>query len=160
MERRLKEKLRIAVGSGEPLEGKVVGRRKGGFDVTISGALNLDDILEAINTDDDNTGDLVAQLAADGLGIELVDSSTGGSDLSVTALNDSLAASDLGLLKTVTGGGATLSGDRLVAGVNSVLLRSLGGGSGVEGYWAAIDAAAKLDTWRGALLDRLAKVGR
>jgi len=102
------------------------------IDVNISGALNLDDILDAINTDDDNTGDLVAQLAADGLRIELVDSSTGGSDLSVTALNDSLAASDLGLLKTVTGGGATLSGDRLVAGVNSVLLRSLAGGSGVD----------------------------
>ncbi len=37
VERRLKEKLREAVASGEALEGKVVGRRKGGFDVTLSG---------------------------------------------------------------------------------------------------------------------------
>ncbi len=37
LERRLKERLAEAVASGEPLEGKVVGRRKGGFDITISG---------------------------------------------------------------------------------------------------------------------------
>ena len=37
IERRLKEKLSDAVSSGEPLEGKVVGRRKGGFDVTVAG---------------------------------------------------------------------------------------------------------------------------
>ena len=37
LEAKLKERLIEAVGSGEPMEGKVVGRRKGGFDVTISG---------------------------------------------------------------------------------------------------------------------------
>jgi len=37
IEQRLKEKLSEAVASGEPLVGKVVGRRKGGFDVTIAG---------------------------------------------------------------------------------------------------------------------------
>jgi small subunit ribosomal protein S1 len=37
IERRLKEKLAEAVATGEPLEGKVVGRRKGGFDVTLAG---------------------------------------------------------------------------------------------------------------------------
>jgi len=37
IEQQLKEKLADAVVSGEPLEGKVVGRRKGGFDVTIAG---------------------------------------------------------------------------------------------------------------------------
>jgi small subunit ribosomal protein S1 len=37
LERRLEEKLAEAVASGEPMEGKVVGRRKGGFDVTIAG---------------------------------------------------------------------------------------------------------------------------
>ena len=34
---RLKEKLATAVDQGEPVEGKVVGRRKGGFDVTVAG---------------------------------------------------------------------------------------------------------------------------
>lgn len=37
LERRLKEKLAQAVEVGEPVEGKVVGRRKGGFDVTVAG---------------------------------------------------------------------------------------------------------------------------
>ena len=37
LEAKLKEKLNEAVASGEPVEGKVMGRRKGGFDVTVSG---------------------------------------------------------------------------------------------------------------------------
>jgi small subunit ribosomal protein S1 len=37
LEAQLKEKLNEAVASGEPVEGKVVGRRKGGFDVVVSG---------------------------------------------------------------------------------------------------------------------------
>ncbi|MCU0304012.1 MAG: S1 RNA-binding domain-containing protein [Thermoanaerobaculales bacterium] len=37
LELQLKEKLADAVESGEAVEGKVVGRRKGGFDVTIAG---------------------------------------------------------------------------------------------------------------------------
>jgi len=37
LERRLTERLSVAVAEGQPVEGKVVGRRKGGFDVTVSG---------------------------------------------------------------------------------------------------------------------------
>ena len=37
LEAQLKEKLNEAVASGEPVAGKVVGRRKGGFDVVVSG---------------------------------------------------------------------------------------------------------------------------
>jgi len=37
LERKLKERLNDAVAAGSPVEGKVVGRRKGGFDVTIAG---------------------------------------------------------------------------------------------------------------------------
>jgi len=37
LEAKLKEVLSQAVASGEPVEGKVMGRRKGGFDVTVSG---------------------------------------------------------------------------------------------------------------------------
>lgn len=37
LEQKLKDQLRTAVESGEPVEGKVAGRRKGGFDVTLSG---------------------------------------------------------------------------------------------------------------------------
>ncbi|NOZ95477.1 MAG: S1 RNA-binding domain-containing protein, partial [Acidobacteria bacterium] len=37
IEERLKEKLADAVTDGTPVSGKVVGRRKGGFDVTVAG---------------------------------------------------------------------------------------------------------------------------
>jgi len=37
LEAQLKEKLNEAVASGDPVEGKVVGRRKGGFDIVVSG---------------------------------------------------------------------------------------------------------------------------
>lgn len=37
LERRLKEKLTEAIAENRPVDGKVVGRRKGGFDVTIAG---------------------------------------------------------------------------------------------------------------------------
>ena len=37
LEAQLKEKLSEAVASGDPVEGKVAGRRKGGFDVVVSG---------------------------------------------------------------------------------------------------------------------------
>lgn len=37
LEQKLKEELTKAVGDGLPVEGKVVGRRRGGFDVTIAG---------------------------------------------------------------------------------------------------------------------------
>jgi len=102
------------------------------IDVNVSSAVTVGDVLDAINNDADNTGDLTAQLADDGVSIELVDTSTGATALAVTALNDSQAANDLGLLKSVTGGGGTLSGDRVVAGLNTVLLRTLQGGAGVD----------------------------
>lgn len=37
IEAKLKEELLEAVASGEPVEGKVAGRRKGGFDITVAG---------------------------------------------------------------------------------------------------------------------------
>ena len=90
-----------------------VQRRDGvTFDVDISSANTVQDILDLINTHPGNTGGLLtAQLATTGNGIELVDGSAGGSDLSVTSLNASSAASDLGMAKTVANPGATLTGD-------------------------------------------------
>ena len=82
------------------------------FDVDISSADTVQDILDLINTHPDNTGALLtAQLATTGNGIELVDASVGASDLSVTSLNASPAASDLGLAQTVAKPGDTLTGD-------------------------------------------------
>ena len=37
IEQKLKDELREKVASGDPVEGKIMGRRKGGFDVTVAG---------------------------------------------------------------------------------------------------------------------------
>jgi flagellar hook-associated protein 2 len=72
-----------------------------------------------------------AQLRADGLGIELVDLSTpsGGSPaLTVEDLGGRNTARDLGIAGTTATD--TLSGRRLLAGLNSTLLRNILGGRG------------------------------
>ncbi|MFH1550365.1 MAG: flagellar filament capping protein FliD [Planctomycetota bacterium] len=102
------------------------------FNVNISSALTVENVLDAINNATGNPGTLVASI--NGNEIQLVDSSTdNGANLQVTAVGSSNAALDLGILKSTSGGGATLtlSGDRILSGMNTVLLRSLNGGSGI-----------------------------
>lgn len=99
------------------------------IDVDLTGATTVADVIDAINNDSENTGSLTASLRGDGKGIQLVDSSGGGGSLSVASLNSSAAANDLGILQTVAGD--TMTGDDLIAGLNTVLLRSLNGGAGI-----------------------------
>ena len=75
-------------------------------------------------------GKLVAAISADGKGLSLTDKTgvVGGSFL-VSELNGSKAAADLGIFKTGTNG--TLTGERVIAGLNSVLVSSLAGGKGI-----------------------------
>lgn len=104
-----------------------VQRRDGvTFDVDVSSATSVQDVLDLINTDPGNIGGLlVAQLATTGNGIELVDTSVGASDLSVTTLNASPAAPDLGIVKTVPNPGATLTGDDVRPVGQEGLIRAL-----------------------------------
>lgn len=83
------------------------------FEVDISTAGTVDDVLALIN--DAATaaglavpGDFSAGLVADGNGIQLQDSLGGGNPLTVTRLNNSTAAEDLGILGEGTG--AVLAG--------------------------------------------------
>lgn len=88
----------------------------------------LGDVARAINTDGDNAdGALVASISDDGLGLTLTDGSTGAGTLKVEALNGSHAADDLGLVGEAD---SQIVGRRLLAGLNTVLLRTLHGGSG------------------------------
>ncbi len=68
---------------------------------------------------------------ADNRSIRLVDSTSGGSDFEIAAIGDSDAAADLGILGSTTG--STIEGSAIFATLNSVLLDSLNGGSGVGG---------------------------
>jgi len=98
--------------------------------VDITGDVTLGDILDTINNAPENAdGLLVAQIAADGNRIELVDSSGGPGTLSVAAQNDSQAAAELGILGSAAGD--TLTGDAILPGLDTVLLSTLQGGSGV-----------------------------
>lgn len=95
----------------------------------------LGDVLRIINThadNDDGMGGrkLNAAIASDGTHLVLTDNTSGAATFEVTALNDSTSADDLGILKAATGN--TLTSGRLLAGLDTVLLRSLNGGSGVE----------------------------
>jgi len=74
-------------------------------------------------------GKLDVQISSDGNALTLVDTSGGGGPLEVSPVGDSQAAYDLGLVGT--GAGGALQGRALIAGLNTVLLRSLNGGSGV-----------------------------
>lgn len=90
---------------------------------------SVGDVLRVINSQSDNGGKLTAAVSADGRGLVLVDNTTGAGTFAVTALNDSSAAEDLGLLNTASGN--SIESRRLLAGLNTVFLRSLNGGRGV-----------------------------
>ncbi|MBN1492218.1 MAG: flagellar filament capping protein FliD, partial [Phycisphaerae bacterium] len=74
-----------------------------------------------------NDGALVASVSADGARLVLTD--TTGGPTTITRLNNSQAAVDLGILDAETG---QLASNRILAGLNTVLLKSLNGGSGVR----------------------------
>jgi flagellar hook-associated protein 2 len=97
------------------------------FAVNLSTATTLGDVITAINNA--SGGKLTASIPAGSSGIQLTDSSGGGGTLSVTALGGSQAAADLGLTGTTTGN--TLTGSQVLAGLDTTLLSSLHGGSGV-----------------------------
>lgn len=102
------------------------------LDVNISAAEDLGDVMDLINNHADNAdGLLEVSVSADGTRLVLTDSTGGPADLVVSGLNGSNAATDLGILGNVAGD--TLTGSRIIAALNTVLLTSLNGGSGVPG---------------------------
>jgi flagellar hook-associated protein 2 len=99
-------------------------------------ATTVEDVIDRINNADGNGGKIVASIAADGVSLKIEDT-TGSvvSNLIVTSTaSNPDAASDLGI-DTGAGGvaSATLNGDRLLSSINSVLVKSLNGGDGLNG---------------------------
>jgi len=95
----------------------------------------LGDVLNVINRTVGNGGRVTASISADGDRILLADQTSGPGELNVVTLNNSNAALDLGLLRP-TGGAPTIESSRLLAGLDTVLLRTLAGGlrnGGAEG---------------------------
>jgi len=107
-----------AVTSG----GAIVDPSTGGADST------LQDVLNTLNAA--APGKLEASISSNGQSIQLTDLTTpNGGTFSVSDLNDSKAAEDLGLNTTAVGG--VITGGPLLAGLNSSLLRNLNGGQGL-----------------------------
>jgi flagellar hook-associated protein 2 len=88
----------------------------------------LSDVIDALNAA--APGKLQAAIGPDGHRLVLTDlSSDSGGTFSVTDLNHSKAAEDLGLNTTASGG--TITGNQILGGLKTVLLSSLNGGSGL-----------------------------
>jgi flagellar hook-associated protein 2 len=128
------------------------------LDVNLNGAFTLDDVVNRINSHVDNGGKLTAAIS-DGR-LVLTDNTGGGGPnaLSVSDLNGAFAVRTLGL--NATASGAVLTGNRLVAGINSVLLRNLRGGQGIDqpGSISLIDRAgtsATIDLSQAESLDEV-----
>lgn len=95
--------------------------------INLATAKTIGDVITAVNTA--GGAKFKAELTPGGNGITLTDTSGGGGTLSVANIGDSKAAEDLGL--TAAASGNTLSGASLLAGMGSVMLKSLNGGAGL-----------------------------
>ncbi len=94
--------------------------------VTLAGKKTIGDVIDEINTQGGSK--LKAEIVPGSTGIRLTDLTGGGSTFQVTALNDSKAAADLGLI--ATGAGGVIDGSTVLAGLGTVLVSSLNGGKG------------------------------
>jgi flagellar hook-associated protein 2 len=96
----------------------------GAVGIDISSATTLQDVKTAIQAAQPT---LTVNIDANNNRLSIVDSVLGG-DITVTDISG--AAADLGINKTVNPGD-TLTGDAIIASLNSVLARSIDGGAGV-----------------------------
>jgi flagellar hook-associated protein 2 len=96
--------------------------------VNLATAKTLGDVINAINTA--GGGKLTATIPPNGSRIQLTDSTGGGGTLSIADNNGSHAAEDLGLTAAPTGN--VINGSSLLAGIDSTLISSLRGGSGLS----------------------------
>ncbi len=90
-------------------------------------ATTLGDIITQINAA--APGELQAQIAPDGTSLEVRDLTTGSGTFTLTSAYNSPAIQELGLTGQASGG--VIEGQRIIGGLNSVLLSSLNGGQGL-----------------------------
>jgi len=114
--------------------------------VDLSGATTLEDVINAINNDDDFTGKVTAAISADGNRLELTDLTAGVGTFAVANGVTGSAADDLGLTPAASGG--VITGGRLVSGLSDTLVSSFNGGQGLGtlGQIAITDRAGGADT--------------
>ena len=121
--------IRLAPTNQADLQIQLTDPSASTFTVNLNGAATLNDVVKDINTATNNGGKLTASIANGR--IVLTDNTGGGGSqaLSVSDINGSAVAHQLGLDAAASGN--TLTGNPLVAGIDSVLLRNLRGGQGI-----------------------------
>ncbi len=109
-------------GTGADLH--IVAGDGSNFDVTLATAKTLGQVIDAINTA--SAGKVTADVAPGGNGLRLTDA--GGGGVTVASVGTSKAAEDLGIAGA---GSGSLIGTSLVASLDSTLISSLRGGTGL-----------------------------
>ncbi|HSU66715.1 MAG TPA: flagellar cap protein FliD N-terminal domain-containing protein, partial [Tepidisphaeraceae bacterium] len=117
--------IRLTSGSGDF---SVTAGDGSSFTVNLASSQTVGDVLNAINTA--SGGKVKASIGAGATGITLADQTTGTGGLSVSDINGSHAAEDLGIQQTAPGG--TITGSAVLAGLDTVLVSSLKGGTGIQ----------------------------
>ncbi|MGZ0165402.1 MAG: flagellar filament capping protein FliD [Planctomycetales bacterium] len=97
------------------------------IDINLDDVFDLGELVSAVNDDEDNGGKLTAALSNGRL--VLTDNAGGGGTLTVEDINSGSSVEALGLDNSAVGN--TLTGDRLLAGLGSKLIRNLNGGQGI-----------------------------
>ena len=97
------------------------------IDVALGATRTVGEVIDAINAVGGTK--VKADVAPGENGIRLTSTSGGTGTFSVTALNDSAAAADLGIGTSTNS--SVINGDPVLAGLNTVLVSSLRGGSGL-----------------------------
>ncbi len=95
--------------------------------IDLAGSKSVGDVLDRINAADPTR--VQAQVSASGDSIEIIDLTTGAGTLEVSSGTGTSAAEDLGIAGTSAG--STLTGTRIAAGLDTVLLSRLNGGQGL-----------------------------
>jgi len=116
------------------------------LEVNLDDAFNLDAIVNTINNHEDNSGKVTAALV--GGRLQLTDTTGGGgsSAFQIEDINGSSVTRQLGL--DTTAASNVISGRSLVSGINTVLIRNLRGGAGVDelGELKLTDRAGRTST--------------
>ncbi len=94
---------------------RITTRSGSTLDVDVSTCATVGDVIDRINNDPANAGKVFAQLNVSGNGIRLRDFTAGGGGFGVTSLNNSSAAKDLGILKSVPFPGNIVTGNDVSA---------------------------------------------
>jgi flagellar hook-associated protein 2 len=100
------------------------------LEVNLDDAATLNDVLDKINDHADNGGKLSATLVNGHLELEDLSGGGGAGVFKIENINNSSVVRQLGLDTAASGN--TITGIPLLAGMNSVLLRNLRGGQGID----------------------------